>query len=174
VKVGILSKGVSLLETWPNVGPMDATIAVNDALSYFPRADWLCMTDLHKLQERAPHLEPMFGLSPRVGVVTAECYMHIAHELFSNLCIVGSDHIKRIGHDNVATTFLLALWFAQQDLQATEIEIHGLDLGGPNLHQSEDRRADRRWPDERKTVSSVINSLRETGITVTSKGLFQP
>lgn len=175
MKVGILSKGVSLLSTWNCHGPVDVTVAVNDAIGYVSRADWLCMTDMHKLHEKAPHLKAMFGMEPLTGIVTAECYVALAQKMFPYKQVIGSDSIIREGHANVANTFLLAIWFSQQYLKADEIDLYGCDLGGYSVvGMTEGERALRRWPEERRIISSVCEHLRGKGIKITSYGKFQP
>ena len=178
MEVSILSKGETLASTWPKVGVGAITIAVNQAIVVAPSVDWLCMLDVDRMaQEHVPvHLRCMIGLQPRIGVFTAERHIPCAQKVYPGKQIVGSDCIKRIGHDRMPVTSLAALWFATQHLGATVLHLHGFDLGGKNCLGEEElvERGSRRWPDERRIIGNVCQALRERGCVIHSYGAFKP
>jgi hypothetical protein len=177
-EVSILARGSSLHQTWPKVGVGSITVAINMALVVEPNADWLVMLDANQLAEpKIPlHLQPMVGLSPRYGVMTAERFLPEARQVWPNLVHVGSDRIKRVGYPRMPASILAALWFSSQVLGGTHLHLHGVDLGGPDIDGKYEtvERGGRRWPGEAEMLSSVCAALRETGVTVESHGAWKP
>lgn len=178
MEVSILSKGESLASTWPKMGVGAVTVAVNQAIVAAPNVDWLCMLDVHVLEEPKlrPDIKPMAGLSPGYGVFTAEKNMACAQRLWPHKLIVGSDRIQRLGHDRMPNTGMAALWFATQVLGAKVLHLHGYDLCGRNILGDEEsiERGARRWPSERTVLSNVCNALRANGCVIHSYGAFKP
>jgi len=135
------------------------------------------MLDIHMLEENPlqKEIQPMRGLSPQHGVFTAEQYLPHARRIFPDKIHVGSGRIERIGHSRMPSTAMASLWFATQVLGANCLLLHGFDLGGRNFMGETEtvERGERRWPDERKILASVITALRERGTVIHLFGAFK-
>jgi hypothetical protein len=177
MEVSVLSKGRTLTDTWPHTGVGAVTIAINQAIVAAPSVDWLCMMDVHLLKDRniRPAIQPMIGLSPRMGVVTADPYIPVAQEIWPDRLIVGARSLKPVGHHRIPNTACAALFFAAQTLKADVIHLHGFDLGGTNFMGEEEtmERGERRWKDEREILTKVCKALRDLGCVIHSHGAFK-
>lgn len=181
MEVSILSKGGSLASTWPKIGVGATVVAVNHAALVapaFPPIDWLFIADADHLDWTPvpPTWEGFLTFRPRAGIITFPRSIEAATRVWPGCEIVDSTTLERVGHTDLPISALGALWFAAQRLGATVLHLHGFDLGGSNVYGLEEscERGGRRWPEERRLVSSVCRALRERGCVIHSYGAFQP
>lgn len=175
MEVSVLSKGASLATTWPKVGVAPTTLAVNQAIVAAGGADWLVMLDAHKLRWTPVRADiaPILTVPPRLGVVTAESHMADAQAAFPGLQVIGSDHIERVGHDRIPCTLMMAVHFAVQDLKATALHLHGVDMQGVSIC-NDPTPSVCRWPDEQKNLRKIVAAYEQRGVIFHWYGLWRP
>lgn len=176
--VSILAKGSSLKTTWPKVGVGAVVVAVNDAITVEPNADWLVCLDADRfLWDRQPSVFQLLRkYPPRQGVFTASAHLPAVQAVWPDKVWVGSDRIERVGYHMMPCSGLAAVWFAHQVLGGTTLHLHGFDMQGKNYAGEEEKieRGNRRWPGEREILSGVCGALRTLGVTVHSYGAWKP
>lgn len=173
--VSILSKGESLATTWPKVGVAPITVAVNQAIVAAGGADWLAMLDAHKLRWSPvrPDIAPILSVPPRRGVFTAEAHMADAQAAFPGLEVRGSDHLERVGHPRIPCTLMAAIHFAVQDLGATALHMHGVDMQGTSIC-NDPQPTICRWPHEQKNLTEQVRGYEARGVQFHWYGAWRP